>query len=367
MKTMKIITIVCWVVVAAVLLGFAGWFLTGTVFGSRSERWNRNMPLSINIGNLEALTGPYNAVGTYNVDAAGLNSIHIDWIAGNTTLRPYDGDQIQITEFAQRELRDNERLHYSASGDTLTIRFIEQNRGAIINMPTKKLEVLVPRELSESLESLAVDSASGGVDAEGLNPATLKVSSISGSVNLSNIVSRSIGIDSTSGSVTVADALSDTIEIESISGSVRVSGSSARAFDCGTTSGGINVSGEYGAATLKTISGRISLDNSAQLSRLETESTSGSLELWGSFDWVRAETLSGSISVRSTAAPSSLRAESTSGSITVAVPNEGSVTVNHSSVSGRFSSDIPVIMQNGDAQFVLSTISGRISIIELEG
>jgi len=367
MKTMKIITIACWVVVAAVLLGLVGWFLTGTMFGGRSERWNRIVPFSFNIGSMEALTGPYNAVGAYSIETSGLDSISIDWIAGSTTLRPYDGDQIQVTEFAQRELRDNESLDYSVSGGTLVIRYLGHDHSARLNVPAKRLEVLIPLGLSESLDKLSVDSASGGVDAEGLSAATLKVNSISGPVSLSDIVSHAIAIDSTSGSVTVADALAESIEIGSISGQVRVSGSSAKAFGCETTSGGINVSGEYGAAKLNTISGRVSLDNSAQRSLLETEITSGSLELWGSFERVSAETLSGSISVRSTTVPSSLKADSTSGRITVAVPNEGAVTVNHSSMSGRFSSDIPVVLQNSDAQFVLSSISGRISIIELDG
>jgi len=365
MKAVKIITIVCWLVVAAVLLGLAGWFLTGTVFGARSERWNNVMPFSFRIGGFEALTGPYQPVGVYNIGANDLNSIRIDWIAGSITVKPYDGDQIKITEFAQRELRDEEKLSFDTSGDTLTIRFRERDRVNVLNMPQKRLEVLVPQGLSESLEKLAIDSTSGGVDVEGLSVVTLGAESISGSVNIKNIVSSTVKLNSTSGSVTVADTRADDIEIDSISGSVRVSGSIAPELDCETTSGGINVSGEFGNAKLTTISGRISLDNSAQLSALKADTTSGSLELWGSFDSVRVESLSGSISVRSTAVPSSLKADSTSGSITVAIPNEGSVSVYHSTTSGRFSSDIPVVVQGRGAQFELSTLSGRISIIEL--
>jgi len=365
MKAVKIITIVCWLVVAAVLLGLAGWFLTGTVFGARSERWNNAMPFSFKLGGLEALTGPYNPVGVYNVGATDLDSIRIDWIAGSITVRPYDGDQIKITEFAQRELRDEEKLSFDTSGDTLTVRFRERNRGNILNMPQKKLEVLVPHRLSESLKKLAIDSTSGGVDVEGLSVVTLGVDSISGSVNIKNIISSVVKANSTSGSVTIADTRADDIEIDSISGSVRVSGSIAQKLDCETTSGRINVSGEFGNAKLTTISGGISLDNSAQHSALRADSTSGSLELWGSFDSVRVESLSGSISVRSAAVPSSLKAESTSGRITVAIPNEGAVSVYYSTTSGHFSSDIPVVVEGRGAQFELSTLSGRISIIEL--
>jgi hypothetical protein len=45
------------------------------------------------------------------------------------------------------------------------------------------------------------------------------------------------------------------------------------------------------------------------------------------------------------------------------VPNRGEITVNHSSISGRFSSDIPVIMQSRNAQFNFSSVSGSTRIL----
>ena len=363
---MKVITILCWFVVAAILIGLAGWFLTGTMFGARSERWNKIMPLSFNIGRMEVLTGPYEPVGTYDISTAGINSIRVDWIAGNIDIRTYDGDQVKVTEFAQRELRDDEKLSFAISNDTLAIRFRERNLGNILNMPQKKLEVLIPRGLGESLDKLNVDSTSSRVDVQGLSAAAIRAESISGSVNLSNIISGTLYASSTSGSITITDIRADDIEIDSLSGTVRVSGAFTQKLDCETTSGGINVSGEFGDARLASISGRISLDNSAEQSTLKTDTTSGSQELWGSFDIAKVESLSGSISIRSRSVPSSLKADSTSGSITVAIPNAGPITVYHDSTSGRFSSDVPVVLQGRGAQFELSTLSGRTRIIALD-
>ena len=82
----------------------------------------------------------------------------------------------------------------------------------------------------------------------------------------------------------------------------------------------------------------------------------------GAFERVKLNSLSGSISISSGSVPSSLKANTTSGSITIAIPDEGGVTVSHSSMSGRFSSDIPVVMQNRDAQFELSSLSGNVRI-----
>jgi len=366
MKAMKIITVVCWLIVAAVLLGFAGWFLTGTVFGARTERWSNIMPISFNIGGFEALTGPFDIVGSYTVEVSGLDSINVDWVAGGVTLRPHDGDDIQITEYAQRQLGDDEKLRTDISGGTLTIRFRESTRVTIINMPTKRLEVLVPRGLSEELNKLMVETVSGSIDAERFTAQYIKLNSISGGITLSNSTAADLKVDTTSGRSNVTFVQAEDMEFDSISGSIHVSDCSARSIDCDSTSGSVHVSGEFGKAKLNSISGRLELDNPSPLSTVDADSTSGTVNLTGSFDVVKVDTLSGSITVRSRSVPSSLKADSTSGSINIAIPNEGTVTVYHSSTSGRFSSDVPVVMQGRGAQFELTTLSGRSKISVLE-
>jgi len=362
MKALKIITVVCWLIVAAVLLGFAGWFLTGTVYGARTERWNNIMPFSFNIGGFEVLKGPYEIVGSYPVEVSGLNSINVDWIAGGVTIKPHDGDNIQITEYAQRQLSGEEKLYTEISGGTLTIRFREGKRINIVNMPQKRLEVLVPRELSEDLNRLIVDTVSGNIDAEHFNAQYIKLNSVSGSITLSNSTAAELKVDTTSGRTNVSFVQAEDMEFDSISGSIHVSDCSARAIDCDSASGSVHVSGEFGKAKMNSISGRLELDNPSPLSTVDADSTSGSVNLTGSFDVVTVDTLSGSITVRSRAVPSSLKADSTSGSINIAIPNEGTVTVYHSSTSGRFSSDVPVVMQSRGAQFELTTLSGKSKI-----
>ena len=314
MKAMGIITTICWVIVAAVVLGLAGWFLTGTVFGVRSERWaterwglhrwDGNWSIGFNINNWEVLTGPYNPVGTYNVAASDKSSISIEWPAGNISVQPYDGVDIKIIEYAQRNLLDDEKLQLSTSGDTLTIRF--RARGINTStMPQKRLEVLVPHDLSGSLRELAVSSLSGNVSAESLSADMFTINSTSGSISVVGVSAQTIDLDSLSGRITLESSVADD---------------------------------------------------------LEADSTSGTLDLSGSFDKISASTLSGTITIRSTSVPGELKADSTSGSITVIVPDEGAISVYHSSTSGRFSSDIPVTLQGKGAQFELSTLSGTTRI-----
>jgi len=386
---MKIITSICWLIVAVSVLCVVVWFATGTLFGIGSNRtgfgrWRGNWSFGWNISSWETLTGPYSAVGSYNVDISEVSSISIDWTAGNISIKPHDGVDIKITEYAQRELRDDEKLRLGTSGDTLTIRFRESG-SASGQMPQKRLEVLVPGALSENLRALSVNSVSGSIGAESLHATELKLNSTSGEIYISDVtvtqtididslsgritvtstVAGEMELDSTSGNITVTSSQTNRLKLKSLSGSISVSESTALVVDFDTTSGSITASGAFDSGRVKSLSGRITVDNSAANAVLDANSTSGTLDLSGSYDSISAGSLSGSITIRSTVIPSELKADSTSGSITVTVPDEGPVSVFHSSTSGRFSSDIPVTLQGRGAQFELSTLSGTTRILAL--
>lgn len=348
-----------------VIAGLAAWFLTGSLFGIRINGRNVDWDLGLNIGSFEVLSGPYSLVGEYSADAGGVDSIFVDWVAGEITVRPYDGNVIQVNEYAQRELRDNERLTLSDAGGTLTVRYRE--RGISGNMPSKRVEVLVPRTLSENLGSLSVDSSSGRVSASGFNANIFTVNSMSGSVDISNIVSQTLFIDSSSGAITLASVNSGSVTIHSMSGTIRITDTDARTLEIDSSSGTMNASGTFDNVDLRSMSGRMTLNNAAFRSAVKTNSSSGRQELTGSFDSVTIESMSGSVEIRSATVPASLDINSSSGGITIAVPNEGEVRVRHSASSGRLSSDIPiVIVQGGSAQFNITTMSGSTRIIELD-
>ena len=181
-------------------------------------------------------------------------------------------------------------------------------------------------------------------------------------MQLSNIASNSFDTNSTSGSITITNAYTASMNIKSISGTVRVTDSGAGRLDVDTTSGSINVSGSFDDVRFNSISGSQTLDNSASRAGLKADSTSGSQEFSGSFETGSLKSLSGSVTVRSVVVPSKLKIDTTSGRISIAVPNEGSISVNHSSTSGKLNSDIPMTIQSGGAQFELSSLSGSTHI-----
>ena len=365
MKAMKIITTVCWIITALAIAGLATWFLTGTLYGIRINGRNTNRPFNLNfsVGGWENLTGPYELAGSYNVGTSGLDSVNIDWIAGNIDVKPHDGSEVVVNEYAQRQLNDEEKLYLNTTGSTLTVRFREHSFSG--NMPHKRLEVLIPRSLCEALNRFTLDTTSGSVHVDYINADTFRVDSISGSIELTNIISRTFNTGSTSGSITIKDAHPEDMRINSISGSIRVSDSGAKVVDVDSTSGSITLSGAFDSVKLNSISGRQKVENSAQRSVLVAESTSGSMEFSGSFDNAKLHSLSGSVDLRSTVVPSKVEVDNTSGSITIAIPNEGSISVHHSSTSGRLSSDIPMTIQSSGAQFELSTLSGSVRIVEI--
>ena len=364
MSTMKIITIVCWIITAIVLIGLGIWFLTGSmVFGIKSDRWNLNLNSGFNIGDWEALSGPYEAVGVYTPGIEGINSLNINWVAGDVTVKPYDGKDFQITEFAQRELQDHEKLQINTANGTMTIKY--RNSDASLRMPQKKLEVLIPQTLSKNLNKLSADTVSGDIFVDSINTDILDADSMSGTIQISNSNSQTLNMNSTSGSLTVEFVLSENMSMDSMSGDVQISGSTAKTLDCGTTSGNVNITGAFDSMNLSSMSGEVSVDNSTAGSAVKAGNTSGSLELSGSFDTVDSSTMSGKVSITSVVVPRKLKADSTSGDITVTIPNDGEITVNHSSTSGRFSSDIPVVIQEREAQFEISSMSGDTRILKL--
>jgi len=302
---MRVITIVCWVITAIALAGIAVWFVTGTVFGFMSDRWG-GWNFGMNIGGYESLTGPFNVVGNRSVDATGVNSIKIEWVAGDICITPHDENEIRITELAQRELHDNEKFYVKTLGDTLTIRYTERNlRG---NLPQKHLEILVPRELSENMHTISIDTVSSSVTVTDINATTL---------------------------------------------------------NCETVSGSMNFSGAFTNTNVNSMSGRFTLENTAQNAAVNAETVSGKMEISGNFNKVNVETVSGGVSITSIITPLSLKANSVSGSFTISVPADASLSVKHSSISGRLSSDIPVIMESREAQFEISTVSGSTKILAL--
>ena len=363
MRTIKFITTVCWVVTALVLAGLALWFLTGSMFGIKLGGINSGFSAGFSFSGIESLTGPFVEAGTYSVPPGGIKSLDIDWVSGEITVVPYDGNEIKFTEYAQRELQEDEKVKFEISGNTLRIKYLDGQ--SWVRIVTKKLEVFIPTELSQNFDSLIVDSASADIRVEGMITSDMKLDSVSGAIRLSEITAIKLSSDTASGSIDYAYVSADTMRVNSVSGSVKMNNCTAKKLKTDSTSGDNIISGSFEDISIDTISGKSVLDNSHSGSIVSVDSTSGDMELSGSFHSMDLDTMSGKITVVSSMVPIKFDSDTTSGDVKLTIPNEGTVSVNHSAASGKLTSDIPVTMVNrGSAQLRFSSISGNVRIME---
>jgi len=326
MSGLKIITVICWIVTALVLAGLAIWFLTGSIFGGWFGDRGGNMPFGINIGGFANLTGPYTTQGNETISTSGLNTIRVNWVAGDVTVVPHDGNDVQIEEFAQRDLKDNERMRVTIDGATLIIEF--RQRGSFRgNMPRKNLEVLVPHALSENLTNLTVNSTSGSINVDDFKADSIKLTSVSATIKASGITANSVDFNTTSGTITASAIRAGKLETGSVSGGVYLSDTFAATLNSSGTSGGAVISGE--------------------------------------FDEIEVSTVSGGTVIKSATVPEKINVSSVSGGIELYIPDTGNITVSHSAVSGKLISEVPVAIQSG-AAYTFSSVSGNTNIYILK-
>lgn len=319
MSKARLITIICWCLTAAILIGLVIWFLAGPLLGLNN---GIRITGSFSGISIRPLTGPYDETVSYSVPADGVNSLYIDWTAGAVTVTPYAGSDIKFTEYAQRALEDREKLVFKVSGGTLAIDYIAPALN--FDMITKKLEVFVPEALAGELEALTVDATSADVSISGFTVTDLHIDVTSGATTLENIRSGKVDIDSTSGAVVLRDMTASELEADTVSGNIRLAGVTA--------------------------------------ARLITSTTSGTHDLDGTFKTINADSLSGDIRITGTTDPDRITCDTTSGVIVVTIPGNTDLSVDYSTVSGRFSSEISVRTGDGDAPYTFSTVSGNITL-----
>lgn len=318
MSKTKLVTLICWIVVAVALIGLVVWFLSGNLFGFRT---GSNFLPTFHIGSFESLTGPFNVAGTYEANASEVTSIDVNWVAGSATVTPYDGNTVKVTELAQRDLSDSEKFVCSVSGGILEIKYCAPGMN-LINV-TKKLEVLVPKTLADKLDVLDINATSAEVTVSDFSANTFNVSETSGDADISNINADTSKVHSVSGEITIENMTVTEIDLNTVSGEIRLTG--------------------------------VTADN------VKSNTTSGGQEFNGTFKDVDADSVSGEISVTSNVDPDRMKIHTTSGGITITFPGNKDLTVSYSTVSGRFNSEIPV--RTGDSgDYNFSSVSGNINL-----
>lgn len=206
---------------AAVMLGF---YLNSGSFG-------------LNMSNVS-----YENANQYQVGNAELhdniNSLEINWTAGNVTVQAYDGDTVSISE--SQTANDDTKLRYHAAGGNLIIQYCRSNIGFGKDAAqSKDLTVKLPRAMANNLRELEISSTSAVVNLENLTVNELDMENVSGTLNCRNVITHETGIDTVSGDCEYQGHCSD-LSFDSTSGSLTYTETGAdcpQEFDASTISG----------------------------------------------------------------------------------------------------------------------------------
>ena len=281
-------------IVAAVLVGLGLCIaVVGALMGGRISDLRNTYYDGREWHHGDALDGSYTG-GEIRVPAEDITALSIDWVAGDVKIMVTDGEEIVVTEHADRGIPAEYALLLEAD-NTLRIRYSNDVWG--IDMPEKDLTVLLPRTVAENLtavdlsgvsanfavgkltvrDAFSFDTTSGKLEMQSMNAPQAKadVSSVSGKVELDGSF-REVKAGSTSGEIDLmlrnAPAA---VEVSTVSGEVDVELPAGTGFtlDYSTVSGEL----EYDFPLTKSKDGKYVCGDGA--CRIEVGTTSGSLSV----------------------------------------------------------------------------------------
>jgi len=227
MKTAKIIQIVCWSLLAVILIGVLVYSMISgprdpgfSVFGFSFRDWD-----IFEDDDYQGSGRRYDG-GTYTVPSADIKNISIEWVSGKVNIIPYSGSDISFTETCRSSIDEDEKLVYEVRGDTLVIRYWKKMNGFTFGRfnDSKDLAVSIPEGLAKKLGDLRVSTVSAEIVSNGLAAELTETESVSGNIRLSGFETGKLRSTTTSGSVEIEGKIEE-IRSSSVSGSIRITDS----------------------------------------------------------------------------------------------------------------------------------------------
>ena len=248
-------------IVAAVLVGLGLCIaVVGALMGGRISDLRNTYYDGREWHHGDALDGSYTG-GEIRVPAEDITALSIDWVAGDVKVMVTDGEEIVVTEHADRGIPEEYALLLEAD-NTLRIRYSNDVWG--IDMPEKDLTVLLPRTVAENLTAVDLSGVSADFAVDKLT------------------VRESFSFDTTSGKLKteVLTATGAKADVNSVSGEIELDGS-FREVKAGSTSGEIDLMlrNAPAAVEVSTVSGEVDVELPAGTGfTLDYSTVSGELE-----------------------------------------------------------------------------------------
>lgn len=225
MKMNKFIKIVLWVGLCLVV---AGGLLVGCgmVVGATPAQFvndgDRNVMYSQGQGENQRQKD-----NCYLISGSDIQSIEVNWVAGDVVIEPWDGEEICLEETARGPITRRNRLVYDVNGDTLEIDYWEMKRRFFFFdghvRQEKDLKILVPSELAKALDEISLDVVSSDTTVKNLCAANVSVDSVSGSLFVKNLDTDSLTMKTVSGNLEGSfSSCPRELDMDSVSGSVEI-------------------------------------------------------------------------------------------------------------------------------------------------
>ena len=274
---------------------------------------------------------------TWDTEEDPVRGLDISWFHGPVELRVGEGQYVTVTEEAQQELPEEDRLELTSSGGVLRIKWNSQLLALdLLEHNSKALIVEVPRETAEDLEELRCQAVSGLVTVSGFAAGEMELSSDSGGLALSDLRAGELRLSTISGPMTLRNAqVEDRLEAYTTAGAAELSQVAASEVKLTAVSGAMAFQGQAG-------------------------------ELWG-------DSISGAVNIALAQCPQAAKLRSVSGGLTLALPENDGFEAAFSSVSGRFQCQFPAsgdkgpkgraLYGSGGAQLEFSTTTGDIRLL----
>lgn len=267
-----------------------------------------------------------------------VSKLDIQWVNGPVEIVPWEGQWVNVTEYAQYPLQESQQLELTVTdGGTMRIRWTKDKSFWKGLRLSKYLLVQVPAAMG--LEKIKVENVSGSVQAE-------------------NLHGEDFSLSTTSGQIEALGLRAEKLKLASVSGRVYGKNLQAGLIDAGSTSGKVDLYG-FGCQ------------------RLKANTVSGSIHLYGNGESLQAKSVSGKVTLQTEPLTERLRLESLSGRLTLLLPQgfpeSPGFRADFDSMSGSFSSGFPVggilggksgqaVYGQGEMKIHLHTLSGKMEI-----
>lgn len=204
MKTVKIVSIVIWALVAILLTAV----LIGGIAGDYKF-------IGFTLGGYQ-----YDHAEDYTIGEgkckADINEIEVHWTAGIIHIEPYDGDEIVIQETGAKN--EDSKLRFLNRNGTLTIQYRKSNRFfSLFQSLKKELTVLLPKETAGNLEKVKIDTVSANVEMSELVCHEIDVETVSGDLQGSHVQTAIANIDAVSADIELTGGIGG-LDIDIVSG-----------------------------------------------------------------------------------------------------------------------------------------------------